>query len=210
VAPKLPPRPAFVVVPIEDPSGHALDRFHTALRSAEAKHGQARIVFYGASHVAADIYTEVIRARLQTRFGEAGAGFVLPAKPLTHYHHASIVFESSVGWTGVHVKAATPTADRYGLAGMYVVSGRKPARSTLTTRARSGLTGNASELELYYWRQPKGGHLRMSIDGEPHEIATGVSRAKPGYARFSLPDSEHRIELATRGDGPVLLFGMAL
>jgi len=34
---------------------------------------QARIVFYGASHVAADIYTEVVRTRLQTRFGEAGA-----------------------------------------------------------------------------------------------------------------------------------------
>jgi lysophospholipase L1-like esterase len=209
-APALPPRPAFVAVPIEDPSGHALAAFHAALRRAETKQGQAHIVFYGASHVAADVYTEIIRVRLQTRFGEAGVGFALPAKPLIHYRSAGIEFENSVGWTGVHVKVGEPSVNRFGLAGMYVVSGRKPAHSAFSTRARSGLTGRASEFELYYLKQPKGGHLSVSIDGESHEIATAAPRAKPGYQRFSLPDAEHRVELTTHRDGPVQLFGMVI
>jgi len=206
----LAPAPSFVAVPIEDPSGRALAAFHAALHRAQAKQGQARIAFYGASHVAADIYTEVIRVRLQERFGDAGAGFALPAKPLTHYHVASIDFESSVGWTGVHVKVGDPPGGRYGLAGMYVVAGRKPAHSAFSLRARSGLTGHVSELELYYWKQPKGGHLRVDIDGEPHEIATAAARGKAAYQRFALPDAEHHVELATRRDGPVQLFGMVL
>jgi lysophospholipase L1-like esterase len=205
-------RPLFVSTPIEDPSGRALSAFHNALRSAEASQGQARIVFYGASHVAADVYTDVIRTRLQTRFGEAGAGFALPAKPLPHYRNAGISIESSSGWEGVHVKASAPVSDHYGLAGMYVTtaSDRRPARSSFSTRARAGLTGNASELELYYWKQPRGGRLKLTIDGQVYEVNTAAPIARAAYEHYALADGPHKVELQTRGDGPVKLFGMSL
>jgi lysophospholipase L1-like esterase len=204
-------RALFSAVPIEDPSGRAMLGFHTALHAAEENKGQARIVFYGASHVAADIYTDVLRTRLQNRFGEAGAGFAHPARPLPHYHHPSLYFENSTGWTGVHVKASSPEPDHYGLAGMYVVSaGRRSGRSAFTTKAHAGLTGFASELDLYYWKQPAGGHLRLSIDGKPHEIATASPSAGPGYEHFSMADGPHRFEFFTHGDGPVRLFGISL
>jgi lysophospholipase L1-like esterase len=209
---KVQPRPpSFVAVPIEDPSGHAMRAFHAALHAAESNRGQAHIVFYGASHVAADIYTEVVRTRLQTRFGEAGAGFVMPAKPLPHFHNGGTVIETSVGWTGVHLKASAPQEDHYGLAGIYLVSPpKKIARSSFSTLARSGLTGYASDLELYYWKQPHGGHLRLTVDGEPYEIATAASSGKAGYEHIALSDGPHHVELATRGDGVVQLFGVAL
>ena len=200
----------FVAVSIEDPSGHALDNFHDALRSAETKQGTARIAFYGASHVAADIFTDVIRRRLQTRFGEAGAGFAMPAKPLTHYRLASIAFENSTGWSGAHARAGNFPVDRYGLAGMYVVSGRKTARSAFATRAHAGVMATAAEVELYYWKQPKGGRFRFTIDDKPHSVNTRARKPTTGYAHFKLPDTDHRFEIATRGDGPVQLFGMTL
>jgi lysophospholipase L1-like esterase len=204
-------KPAFVALPIEDPSGHALWAFHAALHAAEANRGQARIVFYGASHVAADVYTEVVRTRLQTRFGEAGAGFAMPGRPLPHFHNAGTVIETSVGWTGVHLKANTPEGDHYGLAGMYLLApAKKIARSSFSTRARSGLTGYASDLELYYWKQPHGGRLKLTVDGEPYEITTAAASGKAGYEHIALSDGPHHVEVATRGDGPVQLFGVAL
>ncbi|HEY2736129.1 MAG TPA: hypothetical protein VGI70_19160, partial [Polyangiales bacterium] len=206
-----PAPPPFVAVPIEDPSGRAMVGFHAALHEAEADRGQARIVFYGASHVAADIYTDVIRTRLQTRFGEAGAGFTMPARPQPHWRNAGTAIETSIGWTGVQVRSTTSEADHFGLAGIYLLApAKKSARASFVTRARSGLTGYASELELYYWKQPNGGRLRMTVDGEPYEIATAANSGKAGYEHVSLADGPHRVEIATRGDGPVQLFGMSL
>jgi lysophospholipase L1-like esterase len=204
-------RALYSAVPIEDPSGRAMSGFHAALHLAEEKKGQARIVFYGASHVAADIYTDVLRTRLQTRFGEAGAGFAHAARPLPHYHHPDLTFETSTGWTGVHVKGSTPEPDHYGLAGMYVVSAnRKPGRSSFATRAHAGLSGFASEFDLYYWKHPDGGRLKVTIDGKTHDVTTESASAGPGYQHFALADGAHRFELTTRGDGPVRLFGVSL
>jgi lysophospholipase L1-like esterase len=205
------PRPLFSAVPIEDPSGKAMASFHAALRSAEEQKGQARIVFYGASHVAADIYTEVVRSRLQSRFGEAGAGFTMAAKSLPHYRHSGIAFDTSSNWSGSHVKGPDPSSDQYGLAGMYVVSpAKRTAHSSFTTHPHSGLTGNVSDIELYYWKHPEGGHFKISIDGKAHEIATNSKSPSPGYQRYTVPDGQHRVEIVTKGDGTVRLFGIAL
>jgi lysophospholipase L1-like esterase len=210
-APPVRTRPLVTPIPIEDPSGHAMQSFHAALRAAEEKRGQARIVYYGASHVAADIYTDVIRTRLQARFGEAGIGFVLPARPLPHYRNSGISFDYSKGWSGVHVKPSDPIEDYYGLAGTYVVpAGKRPARSAFSTRSHDGVNAFASIFELYYWKQPDGGRLRLKVDNKTVEIKTASRTAGPAYERLTVPDGPHHVELATRGDGQVRIFGMAM
>ena len=50
-----------IATPIEDASGHALDRFHEALRRAESGEGQARVIWWGASHTAPDRYVGGVR-----------------------------------------------------------------------------------------------------------------------------------------------------
>src|SRR5262249_1274515 len=65
----------------EGAAGRALAASHAALHRAERHGGQARIAFYGASHVASDLYTDVVRPRLRARFGDGGSGFVLPFPP---------------------------------------------------------------------------------------------------------------------------------
>jgi len=206
-------QPLFSTIPIDDPSGRALQSFHAALRAAEQKRGQARILIYGASHVAADVYPDLLRSRLQTRFGEAGPGFALPAKPLPHYRHSGLVIENSVGWSGF--KTSDRAADQFfGLAGMYVMpTGRRAARTAFTTKAHAGLTGFASEFELYYWREQGGGHFKISIDGKSRDLSAAVGSGNapgPAYERWQVPDGPHRVEVTTRGDGPVRIFGVSM
>jgi lysophospholipase L1-like esterase len=210
IEPEEPPRPpSFVPIAIEDPSGIALEHFHQALRETEAGRKQTHVVMYGASHTAADIYPDVVRQRLQARFGDGGAGFIMPAKPIKYYSVPGIAFESSVGWTGYHVRTSTTAEDHFGLAGQYVSPSRRTARASFVTKAHGDLSGYASDLELYYWKQPGGGRFKVEIDGKTTELsATGKSGA--AYKRWSLADDHHRVEISARGDHPLRLFGMSL
>lgn len=197
---------------VEDASGRALLAFHAALREAEAGEGQARIVFYGASHVASDLFTGALRQRLQQRFGEAGPGFVLPAEPWRYYRNAGIRFEQSRGFRVFRIKERDPKAGVYGLAGAALDARRdKPAIGVIATRANGGLSGHFSRLELYFMKQPGGGHLRLAIDGQRGQrVATAGKWLEPGYASLEVPDGAHRVELRTAADGPVRVFGVAL
>ncbi|HEX7476295.1 MAG TPA: GDSL-type esterase/lipase family protein [Polyangiales bacterium] len=205
--------PAALVHPIaiEDPTGHAFNSFHAALRAIRTERRKVRIVFYGASHVAADFYTDVIRSRLQAKFGDAGAGFVVPARPFGGYRNACIELEPAVGFRGVDVKAKAPAEDRYGLAGVYLRARQKPASAALATRPHDGLSGAASRFELYYLKQPRGGRVRVSIDGQlRRELSTSGRAPTAAYQTFDVSDGQHRFELATAGDGLVQIFGVAV
>src|SRR5262249_32003260 len=73
-----PSQPLGIEIRLEDPNGRSLRSLHAALRRAASREGQARLLFYGASHVASDLFTGYIRRELQSRFGDAGRGIVLP------------------------------------------------------------------------------------------------------------------------------------
>jgi lysophospholipase L1-like esterase len=207
-----PDAPLIVNTPIEDPSGHALDAFYRALEQIETDRTQARVVVYGASHVASDLYTDIIRSKLQARFGDAGVGFVQPLRAVSGYRSAGITYEQATGWNGVRVKARSPVYDRYGLGGIYLAAAqsRKGAQLAFVTRPHAGSSGNADLLELWYLKQPRGGRLRVMIDGEEHTLNTQAKAPKPGYERYELPDAQHRVELIAQGNAPVQLFGVVM
>src|SRR5262245_33909530 len=81
--PALPGRP----ISIQDRDGHSMDALHAALQRAHAGGGQARLLFWGASHTASDLYTGYVRAALQQSLGDAGHGFVIPVPPWPAYRH---------------------------------------------------------------------------------------------------------------------------
>ncbi|MCG8557370.1 MAG: GDSL-type esterase/lipase family protein [Proteobacteria bacterium] len=175
-----------------------------------------RIVVYGASHVASDLFTGELRLRLQQRFGEAGPGFVLPAKPWRYYRNSLIEHEASSGWTSLRVRVDDLESDRAGPAGLLGLAGvavEAPgaADCSLRTRSHGVLTGHASVLELYYAKQPGGGHLEWSVDGRPVGLlSTAATSWQTDYARIELADAEHRVHLRARGDGPVRVYGMTV
>lgn len=207
-----PTPPLFVPIAIEDaPQGRSMRAFHQALARAAAGEGKARILFYGASHVASDIFTGRVREALHARFGDAGAGFVMPARPWPHYRHALVEHVESTGWHAPRVRARHPVEGRFGLAGVALEASDRVAVAKLHTRSAGATTGNASHFELMYLKQPDGGNVRIVLDGQPVTmLSTAGEDAQAAYFRFATPDGPHEIEISTFADGPVTIFGLTL
>ena len=196
--------------PIElyDPSGRSMASFHEALRRADAGEAQARVMVYGASHVAADFFTNVVRQRLQTRFGDAGHGFLMPVRPWRTYRHlGGPSVESNRMWTAHRVRASSRDVTPLGIAGMAVDADAASAWGRLDTG-----TSNAGRFVVHYLLQPEGGSFDLRVDGRrvariptvSDELGAGV------YPVDGLEDGHHTLEVRARGDGPIRLFGVSV
>ncbi|MEM9188194.1 MAG: GDSL-type esterase/lipase family protein [Myxococcota bacterium] len=220
-ADSLPPIPMFaridegvpgIRIPIEDPSGRSLRHFHAALRRVERGEDQARIAFYGASHVASDWFTGYIRERLQRRFGDAGHGFVLPVHPWRTYRHFGVRLESNhEDWQTHRIRSANLETGLYGFAGAAVEASEAGSFGSVETVEHNGVGGKASSFELYYLRQPGGGELDVLLDGERLErLSTAGESSEAAYQRYETEDGAHRFEIRVVGNGPVRIFGVAV
>ena len=213
-------------VPIYDPSGHALAGLHRALRRAENDQGKARLVFYGASHVASDLFTGRIRRALQARFGDGGPGFVMPVKPWPFYRRDGLSFVGDFRrWESHRIRATSLDVGSYGLYGVAVEAEQSGAWGAVEPAiADPSVPGvKASHYELYYLEQPDGGDLDVLIDGQQVgsistalPSSTDVATSGPdgfigaaAYERFDVGDGAHRFEVRVRGNGKVRVFGVA-
>ena len=212
-APPSPRQPVVlgVAIPVEDPTGRALAPMHAALRRAERKVGQARLLFFGASHVAADIFTGEVRRLLQTRFGDAGHGFVLPAKPWRSYRHADVNIESSRGWEPYRVRWDRRERACYGPAGVSVAASSPEEYGAVRTTTDNLHGRQVGRFDLFYWLQPAGGTLQVTLDDlPPRLLPTRGEPARPRLTTFEVVDGPHRLEVRPVGDGEVRLFGVAM
>lgn len=195
-------------IELYDPSGQSLGPLHDALRGADRGTDQARIVVYGASHVAADFFTNVLRERLQERFGDAGQGFIMPARPWRRYRLlGGVDVESNRSWDALRIRASSREVDALGVAGMAVESDRASAFGRIDTDERT-----AKRFDLYYLEQPDGGSFDVLLDGRRVErISTASDELGPGYAQILADeDARHVLEVRPRGDGRVRLFGASV
>ncbi len=199
-------------IAIEDRDGKSMETLHRALLRAARGEGQARLMFYGASHVASDLFTGYIRRELQARFGDAGHGFVVPVHPWRTYRHRDINIESDGDkWETQRIRVGDSEVERVGLAGVAMKSTRPGSFGAVQTAEQGPYGRNASFFELYYMKHPRGGELDVLIDGRPaRRVSTRGSEATPAYAAFRVPDGPHRFELRTLSKRPVWLFGVAV
>jgi lysophospholipase L1-like esterase len=199
-------------VAIEDRDGRSMEALHRALQRAGAGEGQARLVFYGASHVASDLFTGHIRRELQARYGDAGHGFVVPVHPWRTYRHRDINIESDgKRWDTQRIRVGDSEIERVGLAGIAMVS-RRPGSFGAVYTAQEGEHGRTADFfELYYMKHPRGGDMDILIDGRrARRISTRAATASTAYATFRVPDASHRFEIRTLSKRPVWLFGLAV
>ncbi len=199
-------------IAIEDRDGKSMKALHDALARAAAGEGQARLVFYGASHVASDLFTGYIRRELQARFGDAGHGFVLPVHPWRTYRHRDINIESDgKRWQTHRIRVGDTEVERVGLAGVAMESKRVGSFGAVYTAQETEHGRLASFFELYYWKHPRGGEMDVYIDGRrARRISTRAAQPSTGYATFRVPDAPHRFEIRTLSKRPIWLFGLAV
>jgi len=197
-------------------SPQVMSRFYAALGRAEAGEGQARILFYGASHVASDSFTGWVRGQLQARFGDAGHGFVLPAHPWRSYRHRGVEIESERSlWSAQRVRDRHTHGGAYGLAGVAVDAEEEGAWARVRTETRRDFGRNVSRFEVFYWRQAGGGSFDVLIDGVRRErlstaLPEGTEESATAYAVYDVEDGPHQLEIRARGDGPIRIFGVSL
>ena len=199
-------------IAIEDRDGKSMAALHRALTRAAAGEGQARLLFFGASHVASDLFTGYIRRELQTRYGDAGHGFLLPVHPWRTYRHRDINIESDgERWETQRIRVGDSEVERVGIAGIAMMS-KRPASFGAVYTAEEGEYGHtASFFELYYMKHPRGGDLDVLIDGrKARRISTRAAQVSTGYATFRVPDAPHRFEIRTLSKRPVWLYGLAV
>ena len=199
-------------IAIEDRDGRSMQSLHEALGRAERGEGQARLVFFGASHVASDLFTGHIRRELQDRYGDAGHGFVVPVHPWRTYRHRDINIESDgKRWETHRIRVGDGEIERVGVAGVAMSSRFPNSFGAVSTTEENSHGRTADFFELYYLEHPRGGEMDILIDGRrARRVSTRASKAAPAYAKFRVPDAGHRFEIRTLSRRPVWLFGVAV
>lgn len=200
-----------------DGSGaQGLGNFHEALRRLKQGNDpdhKVRVLVYGASHTAADVYPGYLRAYLQSRFGDGGQGYVPVVRPSKFYRPPSLTLESSKGWKVEHAQIRDARDDGYyGLMGASVSARKKRDFGRVIPAASSKPDSETrTSYDLYYLRQPGGGRFKLSVDGKV--IATINTKSKdvaPGYHVVTRDGGPHTVEVTPVGDGEVRLFGLVL
>ena len=209
-----PPQPIFDLrvkgaPPLLADSNGGLDHFYEALARTERREPGAitRVTHYGDSPTTADLITGDIRQMLQTRFGDAGHGFILIAGPWAWYQHRGVSLDGS-GWSIFPATTHELRDSKYGLGGVSFLA-------DTAARARFVFEDHGlSHFELYFERQPGGGTVDVFTNGGGGAggLAAGLARIATagdpasGFAAFDVPGGAKSIELSAQG--PVRLFGL--
>ena len=182
---------------LED-STHQLYPFYHSLELASEKQGVVRILHYGDSPTTADSITADMRSLMQEKFGDAGHGFILIAKPWPWYGHRGIEVHGS-GWK---IEAASQNRAKDGYHGLGGVSftGAPGAVSKIH------LETPHAKIEVEYLKQPDGGVFTVTAgDAQVGETETEGEK-QPSFADFDLPAGTTDVTIAVKS-GSVRLFG---
>jgi lysophospholipase L1-like esterase len=184
-------------------NGGGLDHFYAALDDLTTgkRTRPVRIVHYGDSPTTADLITGDARELLQDRFGDAGTGFVLIAKPWAWYGHHGVDVNGS-GWQ-ITTAVGSMREANYGLGGAWF-TGPAGAQSTIHLAAHT-----ATSVEIQFLQQPGGGNIDVLADGKlAGTVGTAGDTKQDGAGTVELPSSTKDVTLRVSG-ASVQVFGVA-
>jgi lysophospholipase L1-like esterase len=208
--------------PVEDPTGHAMDGFFASLKKSDKGTPGAvtRVAHYGDSLVVSDFMSSTLRRRFQARFGDAGHGFVLMAKPWAWYFHMDVSHWSSDGWKTHRIVNPRITDELYGYGGATFRTAEGGTKSTFGTAKaivgdpkseKEAFGRRVSKFEVHYLEQPDGGSFDLLLDGKKAQsISTKSTAKKLAVAKVSTEDGEHSLEVRAQGGAEARFFGVVL
>ncbi len=211
--------------PIEDPSGHAMDGFYASLAKTESGAAGAitRVAHYGDSLLVSDFMSSTLRRRFQSRFGDAGHGFVLLAKPWAWYFHQDVSHWSSDGWKVHRIVNPRIQDELYGYGGATFRTYEGGTKASFGTAKsvpgdpkteKEAFGRRVSRFDVHYLEQPDGGSFDLLLDGK--KVKTVSTRAPAGsgkklaVATVDAPDGEHTLDVKAQGGAEARFFGVAL
>jgi len=198
---------ATAVPPANPPVGienaASLRPFFDQLHQLEAdpKGQLVRVLQFGDSHTAADMFTGALRTLFQTKWGDGGAGFSYAGYPFAGYRIHGTKRAQSIDWTieGTRFRELGDDA-LVGLGGVSL--------STEQAGSWVSLDADATSLEVQYLTQPGGGPIEI-YDGE--QLLTSLSTDGPiaaGHFDSPVEAGPHHFEVRTIDYAPVRLLGL--
>ena len=196
---------------LELPSPTALDSFYASLARTDASYAGAvtRVSHWGDSVIANDNVSSALRFSMQRRFGDAGHGFHLMAKPNPSYRHHGVRFSGGEDWQLCYIINRCQPDGLYGFGGTMVWS-TGGAESQWKTEAKLALGRNVSRLELWYRARPKSGRLRVKIDDAEPRVVETAGPEVDGWQTLDFEDGPHTINVRAGSSGKVRLYGVVL
>ncbi len=197
-------------VPIDDPSGHALDAFYTRLSRTRRKEPGSitRILHYGDSVLTSDYVSGTMRRRMQATFGDAGHGFILIAKPWEWYFHNDVTQGAGEGWSSTRITGPFNGDQMYGLGGVSF-AGHPGSTSWYGTATGKTYGKRVSRFDVYYLEAPNGGDIELRAAGKTETFSTRGPTKVSRIKSFSVPDGEAKMTLKVLSGTP-RLFGVVL
>lgn len=201
------------LVPMIDPRG-SLAPFHAKvlglLRGSRAR--PVRIAFYGDSNLTLDLLSGPVRRTLQTRYGDAGHGFVLVGQPWRWYDHLDVKRSDRGPWS-TRAPTRTRLADAgYGAGGAVAVArGAGATAAFATSDGRSPVGDKASRFGVFHAVGPRAGSFSVQADHDaPRTVDCNAPAPGVRYVTVDVADGAHRFEVSTTGRGEVRLYGVTL
>ena len=179
------------------------------LDANEAK-SDVRIVQLGDSHTASDYGTSIARARLTTRFGDGGRGFIPMGEPYRRLFQSGEAMARGIGFEPLKASLLGQKSAVVG-DGFFGPSGVAMEARTMGASMTSELTASAEHYEVAYLAQPGGGSFDVLVDGKVKgRVATRQATRASASQSFAVAPGPHTLEARAAGDGPVRIFGVRL
>jgi lysophospholipase L1-like esterase len=199
--------------PVEDPKG-TLVPFFEALGRTDAKEPGAitRITHLGDSSIGHDGLPHSIRTRMQDRFGDGGAGFVLIDRASVNSNYGTKVatHATTTTWQACMLTNLCKRDGHYGLGG-HTFWASADASSTISTQSKGAYGTTASHIELWYLAQPRGGRIKLKVDkAEPEVVTTLADAPEDRWHVIDVEPGPHRITVSAAGGGQARAYGLVL
>jgi len=195
-----------VATPVVD-EGH-LQGWFEALARAEAGEGVARALHWGDSTIAADGISRTVRARLGSRFGDGGPGFVTAAFTPTYHIRSDVEVDRSGPWE-VRTILRGGGGERYGLGGVVGIA-RAGTQVRLHARDAEGAPRPMTRGEVWVQAGTDYGRLMLRLDdADPVAVELSADATEDRVIPLTSADPFTTLELSV-ADGSAPLYGVVL
>ena len=181
-------------------SSQSLASFQRSLEQLRAgKIERVSILQIGDSHTAGDHFSGRLRDLFQEKFGNAGRGMMPAGYPFPYWRPYQVEVAQKGSWTVLSSNRTDYPQMPYALSGFITRSQRRD--DTMTLQAKEG---NAFDtVDIDFFRQPRGGHVIVTIDGRRVDDLDTSGRAYELARKSYAVNASSSLELRTRGDGVV-------
>lgn len=212
-APRRPRPRLFAPQNVEDPGQKGLGRVFQQLSCLQERRSPkvVRIAHYGDSIVAGDRVSSAARQVLQTRFGDAGHGYLLLRSPTKYYHRQGVRVWRNKYWRLASFLYRYLKNGHYGYAGALTWSHNPGAQVTLRLKKEGKMGGRVSRLRVYYEPFARGGWLQLSAGRT--KLGRVSTRGKPGRGgvqTVAFPETSRTLRIVHGGGGSVRLYGVSV